>query len=57
MAGYIAKTVAHCSLWAIMYFGNKSRDKKFGPADEKAAAAHGMKDETEKHNTNFRYVL
>lgn len=52
MAGYIAKLAAHGGLWAIMAWGNKSRNQKFGVPDEKAAAAHGMDDETEKHNTN-----
>ncbi|GAA5835786.1 hypothetical protein JCM9279_004646 [Rhodotorula babjevae] len=59
MAGYIAKLVAHLALWAIMYLSNKSRDRKFGPADPKLAAAAGMEDKTEsvKSNPNFRYVL
>ncbi|GAA5860353.1 hypothetical protein JCM3774_000389 [Rhodotorula dairenensis] len=59
MGGYIAKLVAHAVLWAIMYFSNKSRDAKLGPADTKLAAAAGMEDKTEsvKNNPNFRYVL
>ncbi|GAA5914112.1 hypothetical protein JCM8208_005146 [Rhodotorula glutinis] len=59
MAGYIAKLVAHLALWAIMFMSNKSRDRKFGPADPKLAAAAGMEDKTEsvKSNPNFRYVL
>jgi hypothetical protein len=40
-----------------MYMSNKSRDKKYGPADEKLAADAGMRGETEDVNTNFRYVL
>lgn len=59
MAGYIAKTVAHCILWVIMYSSNKSRDRTLGPADRDLAAAAGMQDKTEsrKENPNFRYVL
>ncbi|GAA5919749.1 hypothetical protein JCM6882_008936 [Rhodosporidiobolus microsporus] len=59
MVSYIAKLVAHIILWVIMYASNKSRDKKFGPADPKLAAAAGMQDKTEstKENPNFRYVL
>ncbi|GAA6064067.1 hypothetical protein JCM10212_001473 [Sporobolomyces blumeae] len=59
MAGYIAKLVAHLILWVIMYSSNKSRDKNFGPADPKLAAAAGMEDKMEcvKENPNFRYVL
>ncbi|GJN88350.1 hypothetical protein Rhopal_001315-T1 [Rhodotorula paludigena] len=56
---YIAKLVAHLVLWIIMYASNKSRDRNFGPADPKLAAAAGMQDKTEsvKENPNFRYVL
>lgn len=52
LGGYVAKLVAHAILWAVMYFSNKSRDAKFGPADTKLAAAAGMEDKTEsvKHN-------
>ncbi|GAA5911062.1 uncharacterized protein JCM6883_004258 [Sporobolomyces salmoneus] len=59
MGGYIAKLVAHCILWAIMYCSNKSRDRKLGPADPKLAAAAGMDDKMESvaENPNFRYVL
>ncbi|GAA5911663.1 uncharacterized protein JCM6883_002441 [Sporobolomyces salmoneus] len=59
MGGYIAKLVAHCTLWAYMYCSNKSRDRKFGPADPKLAAAAGMEDKMEcvAENPNFRYVL
>lgn len=59
MGGYIAKLVAHCILWAIMFLSNKSRDRKFGPADPKLAAAAGMEDKMEStdENPNFRYVL
>ncbi|BGP38182.1 hypothetical protein JCM10449v2_002111 [Rhodotorula kratochvilovae] len=59
VAGYIAKLVAHCILWAVMYLSNKSRDRNLGPADPKLAAAAGMEDKTEsvKQNPNFRYVL
>ncbi|BGP46277.1 hypothetical protein JCM10450v2_002119 [Rhodotorula kratochvilovae] len=59
MAGYIAKLVAHCILWAVMYLSNESRDRNLGPADPKLAAAAGMEDKTEsvKQNPNFRYVL
>ena len=28
MAGYLAKLVAHCGLWAYMYLSNKKRDRK-----------------------------
>lgn len=52
MGGYIAKLVAHCALWAIMYCSNKSRDRKFGPADPKLAAAAGMEDKTESVKSN-----
>jgi len=52
MAGYIAKLVAHLALWAIMYLSNKSRDRKFGPADPKLAAAAGMEDKTESVKSN-----
>ncbi|GAA5844184.1 hypothetical protein JCM11251_006710 [Rhodosporidiobolus azoricus] len=59
MISYIAKLIAHLVLWIIMYASNKSRDKKFGEADPKLAAAAGMQDKTEsvKENPNFRYVL
>jgi len=59
VGGYIAKLVAHGTLWAIMYASNKSRDRNLGPADPKLAAAAGMQDkmETVKENPNFRYVL
>ncbi|GAA6019612.1 hypothetical protein JCM11491_002824 [Sporobolomyces phaffii] len=59
MGGYIAKLVAHCILWAIMYLSNKSRDRNLGPADTKLAADAGMEDKMEsvKENPNFRYVL
>lgn len=56
MAGYLAKLVAHCGLWAYMYLSNKKRDRS-GPPDEKKAAAAGMEDKTENENADFRYVL
>lgn len=56
MAGYIAKTVAHCLLWFVMWRTNKVRNAA-GEADLDEAARVGMNDVTEKHNPNFRYVL
>lgn len=52
MISYIAKLVAHLVLWFIMYASNKSRDRNFGPADPKLAAAAGMQDKTESVKEN-----
>lgn len=56
MAGYIAKTVAHLTLWFVMYRSNKKRDA-IAPADPAEGARVGMNDVTEKHNPGFRFVL
>lgn len=56
MGGYIAKLAAHALLWVVMAASNKKRDRQ-GPADPKAAAAAGMRDEMETANKDFRFVL
>ena len=40
-----------------MFFMNRSRDKRYGPANKEASDEAGMRDLTEFENKNFRYVL
>ena len=39
-----------------MYWQNKVRDRKYGPADKEKAAAAGMHDLSDNENPDFRYV-
>lgn len=57
LAGYLLKTVCHCSLWFYMWRDNKRRDRVYGPADPVLSADNGMKGMTEKQNSHFRYVM
>lgn len=40
-----------------MFFSNRHRDRKYGPANKDASDEAGMRDHTEFENKNFRYVL
>lgn len=40
-----------------MFFSNRRRDKKHGPADKLRSNELGMQDKTEYENMDFRYVL
>tara|TARA_R110002060_G_scaffold25838_6_gene35382 strand:- start:214 stop:336 length:123 start_codon:yes stop_codon:yes gene_type:complete len=40
-----------------MFFTNKRRDKKYGPANKESSNEAGMQDKTEFENKDFRYVL
>jgi len=57
LAGYVLKTICHCTLWWYMWRENKRRDRVYGPANPLQAADNGMKGMTESENTDFRYVL
>lgn len=57
LAGYLLKTICHCTLWFYMWRDNKRRDEKYGQADPLISADNGMKGMTENENTHFRYVL
>ncbi|WRT66392.1 uncharacterized protein IL334_003348 [Kwoniella shivajii] len=54
MAGYILKTICHGCLWVYMWRSNKTRDKKYGPADPVLSADNGMKGMSENENIHFR---
>ncbi|KAG4418903.1 hypothetical protein IFR04_007939 [Cadophora malorum] len=57
LAGYSIKFGCHLALLAYMFFTNKRRDKKYGPANKESSNEAGMQDKTEFENKDFRYVL
>ena len=42
---------------AYMFFVNRDRDRKYGPANKAKSDEAGMQDKTEFENKDFRYVL
>ncbi|KAL5312818.1 hypothetical protein ACEPPN_019244 [Leptodophora sp. 'Broadleaf-Isolate-01'] len=57
LAGYSIKFGCHLALLAYMFFTNRYRDRKHGPANKESSNEAGMQDKTEFENKDFRYVL
>ena len=57
LAGYSIKMGCHLILLGYLYYINRSRNRKYGPANTEASKEAGMQDQTEFENKNFRYVL
>lgn len=45
------------TLSVYMFYVNRHRDRKYGPADKQQSDEAGMQDKTEFENKDFRYVL
>ncbi|KAG4432448.1 hypothetical protein IFR05_012063 [Cadophora sp. M221] len=57
LAGYSIKLGCHLALLGYMFFMNRYRDRKYGPANKESSNEAGMQDKTEFENKDFRYVL